>query len=227
VNEKKLIIQENIMSKINQTNFKEHWNKIYSKSEIDNLVWYEESPKPSLDLIKKCNLNKDSVILDVGSGTTTLIEKLLEDGYNNVIATDISDVALTQARENLKAEEAKFVKWIVDDITNPKYLTEIGTIDLWHDRTVLHFLTEKNQRKGYLSTLKQLVKVEGYVIIAVFSLEGAKKCSGLNVVNYDHIMISKFLGNEFELLKHFPYLYIQPTGGERPYVYTLFKRNPK
>lgn len=215
------------MSEINQIDFKEHWNKVYSKSETNNLGWYEESPKPSLDLIKKCNLNKDSVILDVGSGATTLIEKLLKDGYNNIVATDISDVALTQARENLKAEEAKLVKWIVDDITNPKYLTEIGTIDLWHDRTVLHFLTEENQRDGYLSTLKRLVKVEGYVIIAVFSLEGAKKCSGLDVVNYDHIMISKFLGDEFELLKHFHHLYIQPSGGERPYVYTLFKRNPK
>ncbi len=215
------------MSKINQIDFKEHWDKVYSKSEVSKLGWYEESPKPSLDLIKKCNLNRDSVILDVGSGTTTLIEKLLEGGYINIVATDISDVALTQARENFKSEEAKLVKWIADDITNPKYITEIGTIELWHDRTVLHFLTEENQREGYLSTLKQLVKVEGYVIIAVFSLEGAKKCSGLDVVNYDQTMISNFLGNEFELLKHFPYLYIQPSGGERPYVYTLFKRNPK
>ncbi len=116
------------------------------------------------------------------------------------------------------------VKWIVDDITNPEYLTEPGIIDLWHDRTVLHFLTEENQKDGYLSTLKGLVKVGGYVIIAVFSLEGAKKCSGLDVVNYDHTMISQFLGDNFELMEHFPYLYIQPSGGERPYVYTLFRR---
>jgi hypothetical protein len=89
---------------------------------------------------------------------------------------------------------------------------------------VLHFLTEENQRKGYLSTLKKLVNVGGNVIIAVFSLEGAKKCSGLDVVNYDHKIISKFLGNEFELLEHLLYLYIQPSGGKRPYVYTLFQR---
>ncbi len=213
------------MSKISHIDYKEHWNKTYSKSEINKLGWYEESPEPSLELIKECNLNKDSLILDVGSGTTTLIEKLLKDHYNNIVATDISDVALTQAQDNLNAKESKSVRWIVDDITNPKYLTEIGTVDLWHDRTVLHFLTEENQKKGYLSTLKSLVKVGGYVIVAVFSLEGAKKCSGLDVVNYDHTMIAQFLGNEFELLKHFPYLYIQPSGDERPYVYTLFKRS--
>jgi SAM-dependent methyltransferase len=213
------------MNTSKQIDYKEHWDKVYSQSEINSLGWYEESPKPSLDLIKKCNLNKDAVILDVGSGATTLIEQLLKDCYTNIVATDISEIALTKAKENLKAEEVKSVKWIVDDITNPVYLSESGTVDLWHDRTVLHFLTEENQRGGYLSTLKGLVKIGGYVIIAVFSLEGAKKCSGLDVVNYDHTMISQFLGNEFELMKHFPHLYIQPSGSERPYVYTLFKRN--
>jgi SAM-dependent methyltransferase len=204
--------------------YTEHWNNVYSKSEINKLGWYEESPNPSLELIKKCNLKKDAVILDVGSGVTTLIEKLLEQGYNNIIATDISKVALDKAKERVKAEEAKLIKWIVDDITNPEYLIQPGTIDLWHDRTVLHFLTEENQKEGYISTLKGLVKVGGFVIIAVFSLEGAKKCSGLDVVNYDHTMISQFLGDNFELMEHFPYLYIQPSGGERPYVYTLFRR---
>ena len=212
------------MKENQKIDYKEHWNKVYSQSEIEKVGWYEESPEPSLDLIKKCNLNKDAVILDVGSGATTLIEELLNDCYNNIIATDISEVALSKAQERLEAEETELVKWVVDDITNPEYLTEIGVIDLWHDRTVLHFLTDENLREGYLSTLRRLVKIGGYVIIAVFSLEGAKKCSGLDVVNYDHTMISQFLGNEFELLEHFPYLYVQPSGGERPYVYTLFKR---
>ena len=207
-----------------QINYKNHWNKIYSQSELDNLGWYEESPEPSLELIKKCNLNKDAVILDVGSGTTTLIEKLLWDSYTNIVATDISEVALIKARENLHTEEAELVEWIVDDITNPKYLTEIEPVDLWHDRTVLHFLTKENQRNGYLSTLKRLVKVGGYVIIAVFSLEGAKKCSGLDVENYDHMMISQLVGNEFELQEHFHHLYTHPSGSEKQYVYTLFNR---
>jgi len=57
--------------------YKEHWNKIYSQSELNNLGWYEKSPKSSLGLIKNCNLNKDTIILDVGSGTTTLIEKFI------------------------------------------------------------------------------------------------------------------------------------------------------
>ncbi|GBD88279.1 methyltransferase domain protein [bacterium BMS3Abin03] len=212
------------MNKKNLIDYKEHWNIIYSETEINKLGWYEQSPKPSLDLIKKCNLNRDAVILDVGSGATTLIEQLIKECYNNIIATDISDIALQKAKERLKQEEAELVKWIVDDITNPDYIQELEGIDLWHDRTVLHFLTEEEQKQGYLSTLRNLVKPCGYVIIAVFSFEGAKKCSGLDVVNYDYKMIADFLGDEFKLLEYFPYTYIQPSGGERPYVYTLFQR---
>lgn len=206
------------------TNFKDHWNKVYSKNEITKLGWYEEDPQPSLDLIRICNLKKDAAILDVGSGVSTLIKNLLLNSYSNIIATDISEVALNRATKLLEVEDAAKAKWIVDDITNPKNLLNLRSIDLWHDRTVLHFLVNKTHQKKYLKTLKALVPKGGFVIIAVFSLVGAKKCSGLDVKNYDHKMIAEFLGNDFKLLKHLPHLYQMPSGDLRPYIYTLFQR---
>ncbi|MDD3558936.1 MAG: class I SAM-dependent methyltransferase [Melioribacteraceae bacterium] len=205
-------------------NYKEHWNKVYSSNDMTNLGWYEEIPKPSLDFISECGLDKNAVILDVGSGATTLIDNLIQQGYKNIIATDISTIALEKSKSRLSKENSEFVKWIVDDITNPQNLDNTLKVDLWHDRTVLHFLTKEKQQDGYLAALKRVVKKGGFVIIAVFSLEGAKKCSGLDVVNYDHKMISEFLGNDFELIKYLDHLYINPSGGERPYVYTLFRR---
>jgi 2-polyprenyl-3-methyl-5-hydroxy-6-metoxy-1,4-benzoquinol methylase len=205
-------------------NDKQHWNQVYLTSETTKLGWYEETPQPSLDLIDKCNLDKDASILDVGTGVTTLIENLIADSYTNIIATDISEIALDTAQKRLSKEKARYVHWIADDITKPNLLHKIGKIDLWHDRTVLHFLTEESQQKGYLETLKSLVKKKGYVIIAVFSLEGARKCSGLDVKNYDHQMISDFLGSEFELLEYLPHIYTKPSGYRRPYVYTRFQR---
>jgi len=210
------------MSAQKNINFKEHWNKVYSNTDVSKLGWYEKVPQPSIQLIEKCNLKKDSVILDVGTGTTGLIPYLLEKDYNNIIGLDISEEAIKKSSQGLKTDDAQRVKWIVDDITSPKILKE--KVDLWHDRTVLHFLTDEKQQVGYLKTLNKIVKPDGYVIIAVFSLEGAKKCSGLDVKNYNEQMISEFLGKEFILLEHFNYLYIQPSGGERPYVYTLFQR---
>ncbi|MAT59446.1 MAG: SAM-dependent methyltransferase [Ignavibacteriae bacterium] len=205
-------------------NYKEHWNKVYSSNDMTNLGWYEEIPKPSLDFISECGLDKNAVILDVGSGATTLIDNLIQQGYKNIIATDISTIALEKSKSRLSKENSEFVKWIVDDITNPQNLDNTLKVDLWHDRTVLHFLTKEKQQDGYLAALKRVVKKGGFVIIAVFSLEGAKKCSGLDVVNYDHKMISEFLGNDFELIKYLDHLYINPSGGKRPYVYTLFRR---
>lgn len=204
--------------------YRNHWNNVYSKSELNKLGWYEENPESSLELIRSCNLPKNAAILDVGSGTTTLIQNLIGESYSNIMATDISKVALDHAKNLLDSNEAQSVRWIVDDITNPKNINQLDSIDLWHDRTVLHFLIEEDQQRGYLETLKKVVRKGGFVIIAVFSLEGAKKCSGLDVKNYDHKMIEEYLGKDFKLLNYYPYLYHMPSGDLRPYVYTLFKR---
>ena len=85
-------------------------------------------------------------------------------------------------------------------------------------------MIDRKSQTGYLSTLKMFVKQGGYVIIAVFSLEGAKKCSGLGVKNYDEEMLQNFLGSEFRLLESFNHIYIQPSENKRPFIYTLFKR---
>jgi len=205
--------------------YKQHWNQVYSKAKINKLGWYEAIPQLSLDLINKCKIDKNSAILDVGSGVTTLIDCLVKASYRNLTASDISKVALENARKRIDANEVKGIRWIVEDITDPICISKIGEVDLWHDRTVLHFLTEKQQQQGYLNTLTRVVKRGGYVIIAVFSLEGAKKCSGLDVKNYDHQMISDFLGSDFELLDHIPHIYTMPSGDCRPYIYTRFLKH--
>ena len=92
---------------------------------------------------------------------------------------------------------------------------------------MLHFLVKDDERYAYLSTLKKLVKQGGYVIIATFSLEGAKKCSGLDIRNYDENLLAEFLGEDFELLEHFDYIYHMPSGEIRPYIYTLFQKDQK
>jgi hypothetical protein len=50
-----------------------------------------------------------------------------------------------------------------------------------------------------LETTKRVVRKEGLVIIAVFFLDGAKKCSGLDVKKSDRQMIEEYLGNDFKL----------------------------
>jgi hypothetical protein len=72
-----------------------------------------------------------------------------------------------------------------------------------------------------------LKTLEGYgirVIIAAFSLKGAKNCTGLDVKNYDHDLLAEFLGEDFKLLEYFDHTYHMPSGEPRPYIYTLFQK---
>ena len=46
---------------------------------------------------------------------------------------------------------------------------------------MLHFFVEEEDQNAYFRLLKELVKEGGHVIIAVFNLQGAEKCSGLPV----------------------------------------------
>ncbi len=202
---------------------KEHWNEIYEILDVDELTWYEEVPTPSIKLLSRCHINKDEPVLDVGAGASTFIDYLLNQKYKNILAVDISEMALNKLKRRL--DKASLVRWIVDDITQPIYIQDLRNIALWHDRALLHFLLEESQQQAYLSVLKKVVKKGGYVIIAVFSLKGAKKCSGLDVKNYDQNMLSEFLGNDFNLLEYFDYTHYMPSGEPRPYIYTLFQRN--
>jgi hypothetical protein len=95
---------------------------------------------------------------------------------------------------------------------------------LWNDRAVLHFFLEKEKVTAYFNLLKMVLKPKGFVIIAVFAKNGADKCAGLPLKKYDAKMIENELGNDFELKKSFNYTFINPFGGERPYIYTLFQR---
>lgn len=204
--------------------FEKHWNNAYLKTPTTNLGWYEENPKQSVDLINECNLPDNALIFNAGAGATTLINKLLENGYNNIIVNDIAAAALTDLKNNLNDFKQAKVQFIVDDLTNPTALLNLKNVDLWHDRAVLHFFTEGVQQQNYFNLVKKVVKIGGFVILAEFNLDGAKKCCGLDVVNYNVEMLQNGLGNDFELLKSFNYTYTQPSGNTREYVYSLFKR---
>ncbi len=201
-----------------------HWECIYSRKQVEMLGWFEQNPLPSLELISRCNLNQDSSILNVGSGATRLVDELLALGYSNIIANDLSGEALEKLKSRLGDPLSNQVKWIVDDLTNPSELKSLEPVDLWHDRAVLHFFTDDQEQASYFKLLKQLVKPGAFAIIAAFNLQGAPTCSGLPVFRYNQQMLQERLGPDFIMQEAFDYNYIMPSGDERAYIYTLFKR---
>jgi len=204
-------------------NLQDHWNEAYLKSPIEKLGWYEENSIPTLQLIKKTNLPKDARILNVGVGASTIIDDLLQENYINLIASDLSEVSLASLKNRIGTKADK-VQFIVDDLTNPKKLPNLNPVAIWNDRAVLHFFTKKEDQQTYFDLLKKVVKPKGFVILAEFALNGAEKCCGLDVFRYNVEMLQERLGDDFKLIESFDYTFINPRGGERPYVYTLFQR---
>lgn len=208
--------------KVEKVNDKNHWETVYTKYDHTELGWFEENPQPSLDLIQLCELNSESILLNVGAGATTLVDKLIDLKYSNILATDISENALNVLSNRISSN--KNVKTIADDLTNPTVLNEIDKVDLWHDRAVLHFFIEDKDQDTYFDLLKSKVNTDGFVILAMFNFDGATKCSGLPIKQYDTNLLSNKLGSDYKLIKDFNHTYVMPSGAEREYVYTLFKK---
>lgn len=204
--------------------YTKHWNTVYKTNEDEKLGWYEDHPESTLRLIDKCHLSPDAAILSVGAGTSTLIDSLLDRGFTNIIANDLSEVALKNLKARILKKYDYQLNCVVDDLIKPKALLKLKPVDLWIDRAVLHFFLSKEEQDAYFKTIRTVVRKRGYVLIAVFSSKGAEKCSGLSLQRYNAEMLQTHLGLDFKLIEAFDHVYINPTGGERPYIYTLFQR---
>jgi hypothetical protein len=106
---------------------------------------------------------------------------------------DISENAIERTKTRL-GEKSKQVTWIVEDIAKFKPTKKY---DIWHDRAVFHFLTEKEDQIFYSTLVSNYVK--NNLIIATFSKEGPLKCSGLKICQYDKDSLNDLFKDKFNL----------------------------
>jgi trans-aconitate methyltransferase len=85
-------------------------------------------------------------------------------GYQDITVLDISETALSKAKQRL-GEKSNRVKWIVEDASTFKPTEQY---DFWHDRAAFHFLTEDNEIESYIDTVKQNIKPTGILVIGSF-----------------------------------------------------------
>jgi trans-aconitate methyltransferase len=175
----------------------------------------------SLDLVERHAADKDTQILDVGGGSSRLVDGLLTDGFGNVGVLDIAAPALVLARGRL-GNLASSVEWIVADVT--KYEPP-HPWDVWHDRAVFHFLTDAGDRQSYVQSMRSSLSSSGVVVIAAFGPEGPKKCSGLDVRRYSPETLSEAFGSEFVLLENHVEMHRTPSGADQQFVYCVFRRD--
>src|SRR5262249_35640060 len=163
------------------------------------------------EFIDNAGLTMDAAILDVGGGTSTLVDDLLGRGYTNVTVLDISPGAVDRARQRLGSRAGR-VTWIVGDITRVE-LPE-HRFDVWDDRAVFHFLTDPAARDRYVSAVQHSLKPNGHVLVATFGPEGPERCSGLPVVRYSSEGIHAQFGAVFTKVGSSTEVHHTPEGVE-------------
>jgi SAM-dependent methyltransferase len=199
-------------------NLETHWEKIYREKSPEAVSWYRAHLEASLRLIEEAALQRDTSIVDVGGGESTLVDDLLAHAYRNITVLDVSQTAIDVTKGRL-GRAAERVRWIVGDIT--KADLPAGAYDVWHDRAVFHFLTAVEQRVAYVRQVGHAVKTGGHVLVSTFGPEGPTKCSGLEVVRYDAEALHAEFGVRFRLLDSFKELHHTPFGTTQQFLYCL------
>ena len=201
-------------------NLKNHWENIYEKKNEDEVSWFQKIPNSSIKLIKSTGIVNPKII-DVGSGRSKLLKRLIDCGYNDLTYLDISEAALKKSKEFL-GDQSNKVKWIAEDILNFK--TE-EKFDVWHDRAVFHFLTEQNLINKYVELVSKNISNSGHLIIGTFSENGPLKCSGLNVNRYSKELIEETFLKNFRLINTFHIDHKTPFNTTQNFLFSHFIKN--
>ena len=197
---------------------KKHWETVYETKNPDQVSWTQEIPKTSLEFIRSFKLNKDARIIDIGGGDSKLVDYLLEEEYKNITVLDISEKAIAKAKKRL-GEKASKVNWIVSDIAEFEPDT---SFDVWHDRATFHFLTTDDQIKKYTNIATKFVR--GYLIIGTFSQNGPKKCSGLEIKQYNEEELTSELKKGFDKIRCVSEDHTTPFNTIQNFLFCSFKR---
>ena len=195
-----------------------HWENIYQTKKIDGVSWYQETPSESIELIKKFSTTNSDKIIDIGCGKGFLADNLLKLNYENITLVDISKNALKEVKERVNNKSLNFIE---TDVLN---LKSEQTFDIWHDRAVFHFITEKEGIEKYISLCNEYISKEGKLIIGTFAEDGPLKCSGLEIKRYSINNLKELFKENFEFIEGFKKSHSTPFDTEQSFTFCVFKK---
>jgi len=194
-----------------------HWENIFQTKDYRQVLWHQNSPKKSLDLIHSF-AKSNSAIIDAGCGASLIVDNLLELGYQDITLLDTSKTSLEVVKNRVNNLH---VNYICGDILTFKPQKKF---DIWHDRAVFHFLLSKKERQKYFKVLSNSLKENATAIISTFRVDGEIQCAGLNIVAYNYKKMLKELPKNLELIESEEYTHITPKESEQKYIYFIIKK---
>jgi len=207
------------MSELNPT---AHWQRVYERPE-HAVSWYQPTATASLELIQRAGVSARSPLIDVGGGASTLVDGLVEAGFTDVTVLDIAARALSASRSRL-GSRAERVHWLLGDVTTWRSPRPYAC---WHDRAVLHFLTDPNDRAAYLEALAEATAPGAAIIIATFAENGPERCSGLPVVRYSVAALEQLLSPVAKLEEAAQRAHTTPNGASQAFTWARFSRRQR
>lgn len=203
-----------------------HWEQVYAARSDTALTWHQDVPRPSLDIIT-AHVSPGAAVIDVGGGTSRLVDALLDHGLGPVTVLDLSASALATSQARLGAR-ARAVTWITADITN---WAPTGRYALWHDRAVFHFLTDEDDRAAYLQRMDAALTQGGTAVLSTFADDGPERCSNLPVVRYAPETLAQTLDHHlpgrFTLTEARRHTHVTPKGNTQSFQTSIFRRRSR
>lgn len=199
---------------------RQHWNEVYGSRADDEVSWFQALPSTSVRLVGLATRGHPGAsVIDVGAGTSTLVDTLLDAGHEMTVL-DVSGEALATIAERL-GPRAEQVQRVQADLLHwqPR-----RTYDVWHDRAVFHFLTAEADVAAYVQLAVDAVAPEGGLILGVFAPDGPTSCSGLPTSRYDASTLAEQFAAAFVLQHEERELHSTPTGAVQAFTWVVLRR---
>lgn len=142
-----------------QRKYYEAYDDRYRQVHKENLKWFEKEQSPIVETVAaKYAIEPEHKLLEIGCGEGRDAAYLLRRGYD-LLATDVSDEAISFCREQFPAFAERFQK--LDCITeslSQKY-------DFIYAVAVIHMLVLDEDRDGFYSFIRQHLAETGIALI--------------------------------------------------------------
>jgi len=213
-----------------------HWDATYGGRDEGTLSWFQEQPTTSIRLVTDALDARDARVatadggpvervarvIDVGAGTSRLVDELAAHGRAHVSVLDVSQRALDTVAARLETlgrrEEVDLVR---ADVTawRPEQ-----PFDVWHDRAVFHFLTDPQERAAYVRTVTDALVPGGRAIVATFAADGPEVCSALPVRRHTPEELAAVFTDGFDPVTALREEHVTPDGRVQPFTWVVLSR---
>ena len=142
-------------------------HQAYSKMAMDTKehYWAKHTQNEIDFIIENCNLGKDSKIADFGCGIGRHTNKLLENGYSNIIGLDYSKELLRKAKQKLSKND----NFILGDCRNINLEKQFDTVICLYD--VIGSFIDNNENCEIVKNIYKHLESNGFALISVMNHE--------------------------------------------------------